>query len=81
MYRLTHAPSVWHRTEDHPEFAKLRSDLEAQGFIEVERMWWNGDRVLRPFTLNDFSFKKGDQFPCGSAFGVKIAAAKRQKKV
>lgn len=61
-----------HRTSvtknvDHPEFAKLREKLASEGFIRIERGWWNGDRVLRPFTLNGVQFEKEDQFVCGAA--------------
>jgi hypothetical protein len=38
--------------EDHPEFAKLREKLGSEGYISIERGWWNGDRVLKPFYLN-----------------------------
>lgn len=55
------------RTEDHPEFAKLREQLGADGFIKIERGWWNGDTVTKPFILNGKKFKKNDQFPCSAA--------------
>lgn len=54
-------------SEDHPEFAKLREMLGEQGFIHIERGWWNGDRVLKSFYLNDKKFKPGDRFYCASA--------------
>lgn len=54
---------------DHPEFAKLREQLGLQGYIYIERGWWNGDRVLKPFKLNGRKFKVGDQFSCGGAMG------------
>jgi hypothetical protein len=54
-------------SEDHPEFAKLREQLATDGYIEIERRWWNGDHVLKPFTLNGAKFKKGEQFPSGCA--------------
>lgn len=54
-------------SEDHPDFASLRKDLEAQGYIHCERGWWNGDRVLRPFRLNGVLFRQDDKFPCGAA--------------
>lgn len=50
-------------TRDHPEFAKLRNNLETEGFIKVERRWWNGDTVLKPFNLNGFEFRENDSFP------------------
>ena len=54
-------------SDDHPEFKKLREELGSLGYIKIERGWWNGDEVLKPFTLNGAKFKKRDQFPCGSA--------------
>lgn len=54
-------------SEDHPEFTKLREQLGIEGYIEIQRGWWNGDRVLNSFKLNDKKFKKGDQFPSGAA--------------
>jgi hypothetical protein len=60
MYSSTHS-------EDHPEFAKLREQLGQEGYIIIERGWWNGDMVNKPFILNDKKFKKGDQFPSSAA--------------
>jgi len=55
------------RTEDHPEFAKLREQLGNNGYIKIERGWWNGDTVIKPFQLNAKRFRKGNQFPSGGA--------------
>ena len=55
---------------DHPEFTKLREHLGEQGYISIERGWWNGDRVLKPFTLNGLKFKVGAQFSCAGAMDV-----------
>lgn len=52
---------------DHPEFTKLREQLEAESYISIERGWWNGDSVLKPFVLNGLKFKPGEQFSCASA--------------
>jgi hypothetical protein len=57
-------------SEDHPEFARLREQLGAEGYISIERGWWNGDRVLKPFTLNGLKFKVGAQFSCGDAMRI-----------
>lgn len=54
-------------SEDHPEFAKLRFELEKDGYIKVQRSWWNGDIVLKPFLLNGKKFKTGEQFPAACA--------------
>jgi len=51
---------------DHPEYAKLREQLGELGYIEIWRGVWNGDTVLKPFTLNGVKFKKGERF-CSSA--------------
>ncbi len=69
-------------TKDHPEFAMLRDQLEQLGYVITERSWWNGDRVLRPFTLNGVKFRKHDQFPCAAAMGSHLRFAKKyqQKK-
>jgi hypothetical protein len=61
------APAVSIGTKDHPEFTSLREQLEQQGYIAVQRGWWNGDHVLKTFQLNGVAFKKHDQFPCAAA--------------
>jgi hypothetical protein len=61
---------VSYHSEDHPEFKKLRNELEDKGFIHTERNWWNGDVVLQEFLLNGFRFRKGDQFPCACAMAA-----------
>ena len=53
--------------DDGPEFKALRNQLEADGYIRCERMWWNGDRVLKAFKLNGVIFRKHEQFSCGAA--------------
>lgn len=55
------------RSEDHPEFAKLRNTLETQRYIHTQRNWWNGDVVLKTFFLNNKKFLPGDQFSCAPA--------------
>ena len=54
-------------SDDGPEFKELRNQLEELGYITCERMWWNGDRVVKPFQLNGLRFKKNTQFSCGAA--------------
>jgi len=58
---------------DHPEFARLREQLGAEGYITIERGWINGDRVTKPFTLNGLKFKVGAQFSCAGAMGGHFA--------
>lgn len=72
----------WHSiygNEDHPEFAKLRNQLGEQGYIRIERSWCNGDRVLKPFTLNGYRFRKDEQYPSGAA--MKLHLKYKRKKV
>jgi hypothetical protein len=57
---------------DHPEFTKLREQLGELGFIKIERGWWNGDRVIKPFTLNGQKFKKNNRFVCAAAMAHSI---------
>lgn len=54
-------------SDDGPEFKALRNQLEQQGYIQCQRSWWNGDRVLKSFKLNGITFRKHDQFSCGAA--------------
>ena len=63
--------------KDHDEFTKLRNQLEELGYIETQRGWWNGDRVLKSFKLNGWTFRKGHKFPCASALSNSIACARK----
>lgn len=63
--------------EDHPEFAKLRDQLEELGYIKTERGWWNGDRVLKSFKLNEWTFKKGHKFCSAAAMKNSILCARK----
>ena len=63
-------------SKDHDEFTKLRDQLESEGYIKCERGWWNGDRVLKPFKLNEWTFKKTHKFPCASALKSSIRCAR-----
>jgi hypothetical protein len=60
-------PMTTIRNDDSPEFKALRNQLEAEGYIECQRNWWNGDRVLTPFTLNEIKFDIGNKFFSGAA--------------
>lgn len=64
-------------SKDHDEFTKLRNRLEELGYIKTERGWWNGDRVLKAFKLNEWTFRKGDKFASAAAMGNSIACAKK----
>ncbi len=59
-------------TEDHPEFAKLRNELERLSYIKIERGWINGDRVVRAFKLNGLIFSRGEKFCCAAALGCDV---------
>lgn len=62
---------------DHPEFTKLRNQLEELGYIKTQRNWWNGDRVLKSFKLNGWTFRKNHKFPCAAALNNSIKCAKK----
>ena len=64
-------------SKDHAEFTKLRNQLEHEGYIKCERGWWNGDRVLKSFKLNEWSFKKNHKFPCAAALRSSISCARK----
>jgi hypothetical protein len=65
-------------SHDHPEFAKLRDQLEQSGYIKTERSWCNGDQVLKQFWLNGVAFKKNQQFGCAAALGVQFSFKKNK---
>jgi hypothetical protein len=64
-------------SKDHDEFTKLRDQLESLGYIETQRSWWNGDRVLKSFKLNEWTFRRGHRFPCAAAMRVSITCARK----
>ena len=64
-------------SEDHPEFTKLRNELELLGYISTCRQSWNGDRVLKPFKVNEWKFKRGDKFCSSAAMRVSIDCARK----
>ena len=68
-----------HGTIDHPKFTELRDKLEKEGYIKIERSCWNGDRVLKPFTLNGMAFKLHEQFPCSGALDIRFKVKDKQK--
>ena len=63
--------------DDGPEFKALRNQLEADGYIQCERSWWNGDRVLKPFTLNGVGFEKDSQYYSGAAMKIHLQVARK----
>jgi hypothetical protein len=63
-------------SKDHDEFTKLRNQLEEEGYIECQRGWWNGDRVLKSFKLNEWVFRKGHKFCCAAAMKGSITYAR-----
>lgn len=63
--------------KDHDEFTKLREYLGENGYIRIERGWWNGDTVLKSFKLNGWTFKKGRGFTCAAALGNSIHGARK----
>lgn len=67
-------------TQDHPEFSKLREQLGTDGYIEIQRGWWNGDCVLKSFVFNRVKFEVGEKFCCASAMSGHLKFAKKYKK-
>jgi hypothetical protein len=67
-------------TVDHPEFTKMRNNLEKQGYIQIEHGWWNGDRVTQPFSLNGIKFKVKDTFPCAAALEIRFSIKEKLTK-
>lgn len=65
---------------DHPKFTELRDKLEAQGYIETERSFINGDRVLKPFFVNGKKFNFGEKFPSSSYMSVVMSVHNENKK-
>jgi hypothetical protein len=74
-----HDKSFSFSDKDHDEFTKLREQLGELGYIEIQRGWWNGDRVIKPFYLNEWLFRKGHKFPCAAAMKVSISCARKHK--
>jgi len=67
-------------SKDHPAFTELRERLSKEGYIDIQRMWSNGDRVTKPFYLNNMYFDIGDQFSCAPALGVNYDIAYRKNQ-
>lgn len=68
-------------SEDHPEFTRFREQLGTEGYIRIERGWWNGDRVLKPFTLNGVKFIVGEQFSSACAMKYHLEFARKYNGV
>jgi len=64
-------------SDDGPEFKALREQLETLGYIRIQRSWWNGDRVLKPFMLNGITFRKDTQFSSGAAMKIHLEFARK----
>jgi len=62
-----------HSTVDHPAFAALRKHLSYNEYIQIPTYpCVNGDRVLKPFYLNDVYFGVGEQFLSASPMHWKL---------
>ena len=68
-------------SDDSAEFKALRNQLEDQGYIQCQRSWWNGDRVLKTFFLNGVRFDPDDQFCSGGAMKLHLRSARRHVDV
>lgn len=84
--KLTSVPMgfSWNRSgsiysQDHPAFTSLRNRLEKEGYIKTERSWLNGDRVTKPFYLNNMYFEIGERFSSAPALGVTYDIALRKE--
>ena len=64
-------------TQDHPMFTELREQLGREGYISIQRGWWNGDRVTKGFKLNEWTFRKGQQFSSATAMKNSIVCARK----
>lgn len=69
-----------HSTNDHPEFALLRNKLEELGYIQTQRQWWNGDVVLKEFTLNGYRFNVDDTFYSACAMSNHLSIRKKKQR-
>ena len=65
-------------SDDHPEYAKLRNELEAKGFITTSRNSWNGDHVLKAFTLNSAKFNPHETFYSGAAMKYTLKSKRKE---
>ena len=65
-------------SDDSPEFQALRDQLESDRYIQCQRSWWNGDRVLKTFFLNGVRFDPDDQFPSGAAMKLHLKMARKE---
>lgn len=63
-------------SDDHVEFTKLRNQLGDEGYISIQRSWHNGDRVLKPFYLNDKLFEENETFFCAAAMKWRLEHSK-----
>ena len=72
-YATSSAFSGSFKTIDHPAFGALRAWLGVGDYIEINTNSINGDRVLKPFYLNDHYFEAGDRFLCAVAIGHTLA--------
>ena len=73
-----HGPSgTVAKSVDHPAFNALRSHLAYHGYIKKETGWVNGDRVTKPFYLNEVYFDIGDKFVCSSAMAGHLKFRKK----
>jgi hypothetical protein len=63
-------------SNDHEEFSKLREQLSNEGYILIQRGWHNGDRVIKPFYLNDKLFEEHETFFCAAAMKYRLEHGK-----
>ena len=68
------------KSVDHPAFAALRKHLSTRGYIEMQTGWINGDRVTKPFHLNEVPFDVGHKFVSASAMSGYLKCRKKYGK-
>lgn len=76
-----YGPCTVAKSVDHPAFAALREHLGIRGYIKIERGWINGDRVIKPFHLNEVPFQVGDKFVSASAMSGHLKFHKRRREL
>ena len=57
---------------NHPMFESTRNWLERSGYIETQRSWVNGDRVIKPFYFNNVLMEVGATFYSAGAWSTKF---------
>jgi len=65
----------------HPSFEALRESLGQQGYIQIQRNWSNGDRVIKPFLLNGQTFEEGETFYSPGALSSTLKTKRKNNDI